>query len=508
MRKTIAILCLAVLTAASAPGAGKARIKIDPERRIGQIDPKIYGNFIEHLGRCIYGGIYEPGSPRSGADGFRTDVLDASKALGVSILRWPGGNFSSGYHWQDGIGPKKERPKRVDLAWGAVETNQVGIDEYIRFCRKLSAEPYVCVNLGTGTWDEARNWVEYCNRPSGTYYADLRVKNGSPEPHAVRYWALGNEMDGDWQMGHRSAEDYGKFALEAAKLMKWIDPSIKLVASGSSYFSGGWIEWNRTVLRYLKDHADYIALHTYLGNDENDYYKFLASTTDVERRIRIVEGLIAETMTATRRKDPIYIAFDEWNVWYRAGMKEQLEETYDLEDALVDAQFLNCFVRNARVVKIANMAQLVNVIAPIRASAGGMWLQTIYYPLALFASHCRGVSLDAFVSCDTYDAGEFKKIPYLDVSAAFDSASGTLVVNVVNRHRDEPIEAEITDQGGRFAATGTAYEVNGPDMRSQNSAAEQPVKTAEKKFTLVAGGRFTYTFPPHSFTMITLKAGD
>lgn len=508
MKHGIALLCFFILCTAPASGAGKARIKIDLERKIGQIDQKLYGNFIEHLGRCIYGGIYDPLSPKSDADGFRTDVLDASKRLGVSILRWPGGNFSSGYHWQDGTGEKSLRPKRIDLAWGAVETNEVGIDEYIRYCRKLGTEPYVCVNLGTGTWDEARNWVEYCNRRSGTFYSDLRVKNGSPEPHAVRYWALGNEMDGDWQMGHRSAEDYGKFALEAAKLMKWIDPGIKLVASGSSYFSGGWIEWNRTVLHYLRDHVDYIALHTYLGNDENDYYKFLASTTDVDRRIRIVEGLIAETMTTTRRKDPIYIAFDEWNVWYRAGLKERLEENYDLEDALVDAQFLNCFVRNARVVKIANMAQLVNVIAPIRTGEAGMWLQTIYYPLELFASHCRGVSLDAFVSCDTYDAGEFKKIPYLDVSAAFDSANGTLVLAVVNRHRDEPIEAEIVNQSGRFAASATAYEVNGPDARSQNSAREQTVKTAEKKFTTGAAGRLTYRFPPHSFTMIAVKVED
>jgi alpha-N-arabinofuranosidase len=485
--------------------SSKALIKIDLDRTIGEIDRHIYGNFIEHLGRCIYGGIYDPGSPRADNDGFRKDVLDACRGLNVSILRWPGGNFASGYHWTDGIGPKEERPKRIDLAWGAIDSNQFGTDEYIKFCRKLGTDPYICVNLGTGAWDEARNWVEYCNRKSGTYFSDLRAKNGSPEPHNVKYWALGNEMDGEWQMGHRSAEDYGKFALEAAKLMKWIDPEIRLVASGSSDFSGNWVEWNRTVLRYLKDYTDFIALHTYVGNRDDDYYRFLASTLDVEKRIKIVEGLINETMTMTRRKTPISIAFDEWNVWYRAWTKEGLEETYNLEDALVDAQFLNCFVRNAQIVKIANMAQLVNVIAPMRADKDGMWLQTIYYPLQLFATHCCGTSLDAFVSCATYQTAGHDSVPYLDVSVGYDRATRSLAINVVNRHRDQALETEILSQSGRFANSATAYEVNGSDPKVQNSRTDQNVKTVQKDFTTGGGQRFVYRFPPHSFTMIKVK---
>jgi len=483
----------------------KARIKIDIERKIGEIDPKIYGNFIEHLGRCIYGGIFDPGSSFADEDGFRKDVIDAARKLNVTILRWPGGNFSSGYHWEDGIGQKETRPKRIDLAWGAVESNRIGTDEYIKFCRKLGTEPYICVNLGTGTWDEARSWVEYCNRKSGTSVSDLRIKNGSPEPYKVKYWALGNEMDGEWQMGHRNADDYGKFALEAAKLMKWVDPEVKLVACGSSDFSGNWIGWCRTVLDYLRDYADYIALHTYLGNRDNDYYKFLASTIDVEKRIKVVGGLIDERMTKTRRKTPIYVAFDEWNVWYRAGTNEQLEENYTLEDALVDAQFLNCFVRNAHIVKIANMAQLVNVIAPIRTDKNGVWLQTIYYPLHLFANHCVGVSLDAQVSCERYEAGEFKEVPYLDVSSAFDPKSGSLLINVVNRHRDQQIETEIVSQTGRFADGGAVFEVNAPDPKVQNSASEQNVTVVEKKVSPGNGQHFTYQFPPHSFTMIKVK---
>ena len=478
-------------------------IKIDLDRTVGRIDPKIYGNFIEHLGRCIYGGVWDFGSPLSNADGIRTDVLDLTRKLNVGILRWPGGNFVSGYHWMDGIGPKTGRPKRIDLAWGAVENNQVGTDEYIRYCRLLGTEPYITVNMGTGSWDEARDWVEYCNRDSGTTLAEMRKRNGSAKPYGVKYWALGNEMDGEWQMGHRNADDYGKFALEAAKLMKWIDPTIKLVACGSSAYGRGWVDWNRTVLDHLKNHADYIALHTYVGNGDNDYYKFLASTTDVEERIGIIEGLIRETMAKTRRETPIKIAFDEYNVWYRAWTEQRLEETYTLEDALVIAGFLNVFVRNADIVTIANMAQLVNVIAPIRAEADGCWRQTIYYPLELFANHCRGMSLQAFVASPTYATGE-KKVPYLDVSAAYDSSAGALILCVVNRHKEKNLEARIVNQSGVFKGSGRAYVVNGPDIKAVNDRSAQRVRTEEQPVALQGKGEVIQSFPPHSFTLLRI----
>ncbi|MGQ9673985.1 MAG: alpha-N-arabinofuranosidase [Candidatus Aminicenantales bacterium] len=482
------------------------KIKIDLDRTIGEIDPRIYGNFIEHLGRCIYGGIYDPASPRADEDGFRKDVVEATQRLKVTILRWPGGNFASGYHWEDGIGPKETRPKRIDLAWGAIEPNLIGTDEYIRFCRKVGAEPYICINLGTGTWDEAKYWVEYCNRESGTHYADLRRKNGAEKPHQVTYWALGNEMDGSWQMGHRSAEDYGKFALEAAKLMKWVDPKIKLVACGSSHFGSNWVDWNRIVLSYLVDYADYIALHTYLGNRRNNYYHFLAQTTDVDARIKVTEGLIREALLKSKRKEPIYIAFDEWNVWYRAGVRERLEETYNLEDALVVALFLNTFVRNADIVKIANLAQLVNVIAPIRADEKGLWLQTIYHPLYLFANNCFGKSLDVFVESETYDAGDYKNIPYLDVSATYQAEKKELILNVVNRHKDKDLEAEVLGQERQFSGMAIIEEVNGPDIKAENSLTEQRVKISTKE-TPISGSRFRYRFPAHSFTMIRAKLG-
>ncbi|MDR1779923.1 MAG: alpha-N-arabinofuranosidase [Tannerella sp.] len=479
-----------------------ARIKIDIERQTGAIDKMVYGNFVEHLGRCIYGGLYEPGSPLSDENGFRKDVLEATKDLNVPIVRWPGGNFVSGYHWEDGIGPKENRPVRIDLAWGYRENNSFGTDEFVEWCRKANTEPYFCVNMGTGSMEEARNWVEYCNVEKGTYYSDLRRKNGYEKPHKVIYWGLGNEIDGEWQMGHKNAEDYGKFALETAKLMKWIDRDIKLVASGSSNYGADWTHWNRTVLNYLKNEIDYISLHHYTGNRNDNYYDFLASTRTAEKAIEVTEGLIREVMTKTRRNTPIYIAFDEYNVWYRAQGNEGNEEVYNLEDALVVATYLNAFIRNAHIVKMANLAQLVNVIAPIFTSPEGLWYQTIFYPLQLFAGHCYGTALQSFVDCDTYQSGQ-ETIPYLDVSSAYNQETNELIVNVVNRHKDNAIRTDILNQTGRFKDTATIYEVNSANIKDENSATQQAVKTKTKTLQ-VKGDKLTYDFPAHSFTMIKI----
>src|SRR6185312_8937681 len=298
-----------------------ARIKIDPDRTIGEIDPKLYGNFIEHLGRCIEGGIFEEGSPLSNAEGFRKDVMKAVENLHVSLLRWPGGNFSSNYHWTDGIGPRDSRPRRVEMAWGTIEDNRFGTHEFLDYISQIRAEPYICANFGTGTWDEAQQWVEYVNFAGDTATTRLRKKNGRDKPWNVKHWGLGNEMDGPWQMGHR------------------------------------------TVLSYLKDHIDYLSLHSYVGNPENDYYEFQASTLPVAYRTKVVEGLIRDALWNEPASKKIYIAWDEWNVWYRArGDKERgrriLEEHYNLEDALVVSSYLNTFVNHANIVKIANLAQL------------------------------------------------------------------------------------------------------------------------------------------------------
>ncbi|HKX27743.1 MAG TPA: alpha-L-arabinofuranosidase C-terminal domain-containing protein [Blastocatellia bacterium] len=487
----------------------KARVKIDTERTIGEIDPKIYGNFIEHLGRCIDGGVFEEGSPLSDPSGYRRDVLESVKKLNVPILRWPGGNFVSNYNWRDGIGPRDQRPRRLEMAWGTVETNRFGTHEFLEYSQMLGTEPYICVNLGTGTLVEAQQWVEYVNSSQDTAMTRLRKQNGRAEPWKVTYWGLGNEMDGPWQMGHRDAVDYGKYALEAAKLMKLTDPNIKLIAAGSSHFAQGidWIGWNRTILDHLKRNIDYLSIHLYVGNRDNDYYEFLSSSVDLDNRIQTTEGVINAALSGEPRSRKIYIAWDEYNVWYRARGAQQrgrriLEERYNLEDALVVATFLNSFVNHAHIIKMANMAQLVNVIAPIFTSENGLFLQTIYYPLQLFANNTRGKALELFVESPQYESKRLGEVPYLDTSASFEN--GTLVLNIVNRHREQSIEAEFEVQDKQFAGLVQVAEVNGPDIKAENDFGSTKVQTVTRTAN-ADGRRLRYRFPPHSYTMLKAK---
>jgi alpha-N-arabinofuranosidase len=337
----------------------------------------------------------------------------------------------------------------------------------------------------------------------------LRKQNGRQEPWKVPYWGLGNEMDGPWQMGHRSADDYGKFALEAAKLMKWTDPGIKLIAAGSSHFAQGidWIGWNRTILEHLKRNIDYLAIHMYVGNRDNDYYEFLSSSVDLDDRIKTTEGTINAAMSGEPRGRRIYIAWDEWNVWYRARGPQQrgrriLEERYNLEDALVVATFLNSFVNHAHIIKMANMAQLVNVIAPIFSNEKEIFLQTIYYPLQLFAINTKGAALELFVESPKYESKRFGPVSYLDLSAGYEN--GTLVLNVVNRHRDQPIETEFETQDKQFAGAVEISEVNGPDIKADNDFGATRVQTVTRSAT-AEGRKLRCRFPPHSYTMLKAK---
>ncbi|MEP7145160.1 MAG: alpha-L-arabinofuranosidase C-terminal domain-containing protein [Ferruginibacter sp.] len=523
--KTIKATLLSCIFSANIQ-AQNARIKIDLERTIGEVDKNIYGNFVEHLGRCVYGGIYDTISKLSDAKGYRKDVMAAVIDLHPTLVRYPGGNFVSNYNWLDGVGPKSERVPRLELAWGTLETNQFGTNEFVEYARKIGAEPYFSVNMGTGTIEEARRWVEYCNVKEGPYYAELRKKHGYPEPYNIQYWSLGNEMDGPWQMGHLNAEDYTKKAREAAKLMVRTSPNIKLIAAGSSNYRAGADpdHWNQTILNELKDVIDYIALHIYVGNPDSNYYNFMCTPLVLEQRTKIVKGMISQAMQTAERgnRPPVYIAWDEYNVWYRARRgdaargKRALEEKYNLEDALVIAGFLNAFIRNADVVKMANMAQLVNVIAPVFTSETGMFKQTIFYPLQLFANNAYGTSLDVLVDCKKYNTPKFfigmgekttqqNDVPYLDVSATFQN--GEIVLNVVNRNKDESITTDILSQNGAFTGNFTVFEVNGPDIKSGNDFNKEIVKTVEKPPIHANGNKITYAFPPHSFTMIKGRVG-
>jgi alpha-N-arabinofuranosidase len=524
MIKKSIVLLSTVIFCAGYSSAQNARIKIDVDRKVGEIDKKLYGNFVEHLGRCVYGGIYEEGSPLSDEKGFRKDVLKAVQDLNVSITRYPGGNFVSNYHWKDGVGPKDERPPRMELAWNRLETNRFGTNEFMEYARLMNTEPYFSVNMGTGTIEEAQQWVEYCNVKEGPYYAELRKKHGYAEPHNIIYWSLGNEMDGFWQMGHLNAEDYAKKAREAAKLMKLTSPEIKLVAAGSSNYrpDADPNEWNATILHELRDVVDYLALHMYVGNPNDNYYNYMATPMVLDERTSVVKGLIEREMANANRngREPIYIAWDEYNSWYRARDAETmsgtraLEELYNLEDALVIAGFLNSFVRNADVVKMANMAQLVNVIAPIFTNETDMFLQTIYYPLQLFAKNVHGTSLDVFVDCETYKTEEFfvglgesttqqNAVPYLDVSVAYQN--GELIINVVNRHHDKAIATDVISQSGDFDGAIQVLEVNGKSVKSRNDFGVTEVKTQQKQSVKAKGNVLTYSFPAHSFTQLRAK---
>ncbi len=506
------ICCLLTLTNVIAQNA---KIKIDIDRVIGEVDKNIYGNFIEHLGRCVYNGIYEPGNPLSDKNGFRNDVLKVVKDLKPSIVRYPGGNFVSNYNWLDGVGPKSERIPRMELAWNTLETNQFGTNEFVAYAKAIETEPYIAVNLGTGTIEEARRWVEYCNVKEGPFYAELRKSHGYPEPHNIKYWGLGNEMDGTWQMGHMNADDYAKKAREAAKLMLRTSPGIKLIAAGSANYRLGADpdHWNQTVLNELKDVIDYIALHIYVGNPDSNYYNYVSTPLVLEQRTKIVKGMIERVMQSANRpnRQPIYIAWDEYNVCYR-GIKG-LEERYNLEDALVVAGFLNAFIRNADVVKMANLAQLVNVIAPIFTSEKGMFKQTIYYPLQLFANNAYGKSLDVFVDCKKYSTKKFflgkgeistqqNDVPYLDVSATY--KDNEIILCVVNRNKDKTIITDIISQNGPLG-TFRVFEVNGSDIKSENNFDKEEVFTKEKTPVKPDGNKFVYSFPPHSFTLMKGK---
>ena len=412
----------------------------------------------------------------------------------------------------------------MELAWQRLETNHFGTNEFVTFTRKVGAEPFFAVNMGTGSIEEARRWVEYTNIKEGPYYAELRKNHGYPEPHNIKYWSLGNEMDGHWQMGHLNVDDYTKKAREAAKLMRMTSPDIEIIAAGSSNYGPGADpdHWNATVLNVLKDHIDHIALHQYLGNPDDDYYGYISTPMVMDQRTQVVRGMILREMQHANRgnRDPIYIAWDEWNVWYRrtggnAVVGERaLEEHYNLEDALVVAGMLNVFIRNADIVKIANMAQLVNVIAPMFTNEQGIFRQTIYYPFQLFSTYMRGSALDVFVETETYNTGEFRKnawdskdsqqdVPYLDVSAALNN--GEVIIAVVNRHRDSAINTEVTLQEGNFAGNVSVFEINGPDLKMKNDFDGEKVMTIERNTLDVKGQNFTYAFPAHSLTLLKAR---
>ncbi|MEE3326540.1 MAG: alpha-L-arabinofuranosidase C-terminal domain-containing protein [Myxococcota bacterium] len=491
-------------------------VHLHTEFSIGEVDPRIFGGFLEHMGRAVYGGVYQPDSPHADSDGWRADVLEALRGLEMSQVRYPGGNFASGYHWEDGVGPRDARPTVRELAWQSIEPNSVGTDEFMALANQMGWEPMLCTNLGTGTPEEARNWVEYCNSPEGTLYADKRVAAGHREPHDVKLWCLGNEMDGPWQLGHVPAAQYAIRAQQAGKMMKDVDPSIELILCGTSNpLLGTYLEWDRESLEYVGGLADYVSLHRYVGIGEQNTPDFLAIPNSIDQQIEEVDAACRFVQGKRKSQKRAWLCFDEWNVWYKTmkpGSKHMqgggkfapplIEEVYDLRDALVVAGFLHSFVRHADVLKIANIAQIVNIIAPILTRDDSLLVQSIYWPFAMFSRRRKGVSLAPRVRGARYDSDRYGDTDVIDASAILNG--DTLAVFLTNRG-ETPARVTLDLADRSFQGGVDAECLTGPDPLSAKSW-EDPSIITPRAFTgfQFDGGKAEMELPPYSFLAASL----
>jgi alpha-L-arabinofuranosidase len=501
----------------------KATITAHKDFTISKIDDRIYSAFLEHLGRAIYSGIYEPDHPCADENGMRTDVSKLVRDLNVPYVRYPGGNFVSAYNWEDGIGPIENRPTRLDLAWHTSESNRVGIHEFAAWCQSVNTKMMLAINLGSRGLDEARNFVEYVNGPTGSYWGDLRKSNGHAEPFDVKLWCLGNEMDGPWQVGHKTADEYGRLAAETAKTLRAFDKTLELVVCGSSNADmKTYPEWERIVLEHTYESVDHISLHMYFANRAKNTANYLALNHKLDTYIATVESTINLVKANKRSKRQVSISFDEWNVWYHSNAQDReilggnkgwphaprlLEDIYNFEDVLQVACILNTFIRRSNIVKIACIAQLVNVIAPIMTDPmGAAWRQTIYYPLYFASLHGRGTALNLAVQCPSYDADVADNVPYVDVSAVHDEAAGVITFFAVNRHGQEALEFEVNLQGFGEAALLDHQMMTHESLLAVNTALT-PNNVAPQKATgaKVDGNRLQAKLAPYSYHVLRLK---
>ncbi len=495
-----------------------ALVYVDARRTIGALDRNLFGSFLENLGRAIYEGIYDPESKLSDANGFRKDVMDQIRKLGVPIIRYPGGNYVSGYNWLDGVGPKPDRPKVLDKAWNTVQSNQVGTNEYMMWCKAVGTEPLMGLNLGTGTPEQAAALVEYCNVDQGTEWSDLRRKHGYPDPWGVKHWCLGNEMDGPWQIGHMSAAEYGEKAEDAARQMRMVDPSLQLIACGSS--GPGmptYLEWDRQVLEECYQYVDGLSLHRYVGNTQDetggDSSRYMAVNLSLDKQIE--ETLAVCDMVQGRHRSPkrLWLSFDEWNVWYRqrggdavnGHHKEAphlLEEIYNLEDALVVGGMVNTLLRHADRVKIACLAQLVNVIAPIMTNHDGLFLQSIYYPYSWGLAYASGTVLNVLTESPQYEVKGMGQVPYLDVVGTR-AEDGKVTLFILNRDLAKAHSVEVNWEGVAPGAVLASWTMTGDDLKAVNSF-EAPRKVVPQPLDKPAssGGKTKFEVPARSYSVV------
>lgn len=503
--------------------AEKARMIVDPSFRIAEIDRRVYGSFIEHLGRAVYTGIYQPGHPAADGDGFRRDVMELVEELGVPIVRYPGGNFVSNFFWEDSVGPKENRRPRLDLAWRTLETNQFGIDEFQKWCRRTGSEVMMAVNLGTRGTADALNLLEYCNLDTNTVYANMRRAGGHPEPYGIKTWCMGNEMDGPWQVGHKPAAEYGRLAAETARAMKLMDDSLEFVMCGSSnIMMPTFPEWERVTLEEAYDDIDYVSLHQYYGNQAGDTADFLANTLELEDFIHTVECTIDYVKAKRRSKKQVNLSFDEWNVWYHTMARDNekmarepwdqhpalLEDHYNFEDALLVGLILITFLKHADRIRIACLAQLVNVIAPIMTEENGKaWRQTIFYPFCQASRYGRGVALECPLSSGKHDTSGHTDVSDIDATAVYHEEKGEVTIFAVNRNMTETIDfsADLRAFGENLRVdshtemAGYAVDAVNSEMNDRTVA---PVQTT--RHTL-ENGEFTAQLRPLSWNVIVFK---
>ncbi|WP_433305893.1 alpha-N-arabinofuranosidase [Actinoplanes sp. CA-030573] len=498
-----------------------ARLTLDPAFRIGSIDRRLFGSFVEHMGRCVYTGVFEPGHPRADDLGLRQDVLELAREMGVTLVRYPGGNFVSNYRWEDGVGPRESRPTRLDLAWRSIETNQFGLSEYMAWVRRLGAEPMMAVNLGTRGLPEALDLLEYCNYPGGTEMSDRRIKNGDLQPYGIKLWCLGNEMDGPWQIGHQTAAEYGRKAAETARAMRRLDPSVELVACGSSNRQMPTFgAWEATVLEQCYDQVDYISMHAYYQEHDGDTDSFLASAVDMDAFIDDVVATADHVRAKTRSEKKLRISFDEWNVWYadrfpgESALEWQqaprlIEDEYSVVDALVVGTYLISLIGHADRVAIGAQAQLANVIAPIRTEPGGpAWRQTIFHPFAQAARFARGEALRVEPVAPSIETKKYGAVPALTAAASYDAGSGSAALFAVNRDRAEPIELTV-DLRALPGATLRAHHVLSDDDHRATNTQQNPDRIVPR---VIAGGeqtgQITVTLPPASWNVLEISAPE
>ncbi|GAA2200802.1 alpha-N-arabinofuranosidase [Sinomonas flava] len=497
-----------------------ARVTAHPAFAVGPVRRETFGTFVEHLGRCVYTGIYEPGHPTADDDGWRGDVLGLTRELGVSTVRYPGGNFVSGYRWEDGIGPKDERPVRLDLAWHSTETNQVGLDDFVQWCGRAGVEPMMAVNLGTRGVQEALDVLEYCNHPGGTALSDLRRRNGAEEPHGISFWCLGNEMDGPWQIGHKTPTEYGRLAAETARAMRMAGgDALRLVACGSSGPTMDTFgEWERAVLMEAYEFVDYISAHQYVEN-RGSLEDHLAAGHLMDRFIREIVAHVDHVRSVLRSAREVHISFDEWNVWHMSSRRtpvpsgsdwpeapELTEDLYTVADAVVVGDLLITLLRHTDRVHAASLAQLVNVIAPIMTAPGGpAWKQTIFHPFALTSAHARGEVLQLAVDSPSYTSPQHGLVPALSAVATHDADSGSVTLFAVNRASDTalPLEADVSAFEGKRLVEALVFASDDPlwcaTQEDSSSVLPGPLEGA-----VLEDGRLTAVLPPVSWAMLRL----